>query len=604
MRRWIKLVPVLWAVLGHSTGVCANESQAGFQALLERAESVRSSDPRELGALLDELQGQSGNATPQQREFLRYLQAYQMVIASKYAEAIREAEALIAQSSDVGMQFRAGLLLVTAHAATRDFGSGLKQLAQTLALGDRVDDKHLRHRGWITAGVLYNQLGQYDLGRRSAERVLNDRPDARSFCFAGHLMAESEHHLGAGTGSESTLRSVIADCSAQKEAVAANLTRAYLIQDWAAAGKLEAAIAELQSHQETVGRTQYPHLIALFHALLADYLHQRGQDDAAEREAHRALASSEAASFSVPRVSAWRTLYEIALARGDAKVALEYFRNYAEADRAYLDDVKAREMAFQLAQLEVQQKEHTIALLNKQNQVLTLEQQVVRHEARFNRLLVGVLLLLLLGIGYWAWKVKRVQNVFRHLAQIDALTGVNNRHHFHQQADQALQKCAENRLVATLVMFDLDHFKSVNDTYGHATGDWVLKAVADTARRLCRDRDYIGRLGGEEFALLLIGTDLGQGLQLAERCRALIAEIDTAASGHQFVVHASFGVSTTSIAGPDLRLLLAQADNAVYRAKHDGRDRVHAYGDNDPRERPAEQPTTGPLSSAPAASGI
>lgn len=600
MPRLFCLLLVLWVLTAPNTGVCDTATEHSFQALLEQADAVRSSDPQQLDALLSRLKTQSAQATPAQRELLRYLQAYQLVIASKYAEAISEAEALAAQTSAPAMQFRAGLLLVTAHAATRDFASGLTQLARTLKLIDSIADKDLRHRGLITAAVLYNQLGQYALGRANAERVLADAPEARSRCFAGHLLAEADHFLGRATASEATLRSVIEDCSVRQEAVAANLTRAYLIQQWAAAGKLDAAITELRAHQDEVSRTQYPHLIALFHALLASYLEQRGDALAAEREAHRALASTEAASFSIPRVSAWRTLYQIALRRRDATTALEYYRNFAESDRAYLDDVKAREMAYQLAQLEAQQKEHTIALLAKQNEVLTLEQQVTRQAARFNRLLVGVLLLLLLAIGYWAWKVKRVQNVFRHLAQIDALTGVNNRHHFHQQALQALQKCAENRLVATLVMFDLDHFKSVNDTYGHATGDWVLKAVADTARRLCRDRDYIGRLGGEEFALLLIGTELAQGLLLAEQCRASIAAIDTSASGHRFVVNASFGVSTSSIAGHDLRLLLAQADNAVYRAKHDGRDRVHAYGDSDLRDRATEPTAAGPMGNATA----
>lgn len=582
VRSWITILLVLWALCAHGASEPVPGQEADIQSLLERAEAIRSSDPRQLEILLATLEGRLDRATPEQRQYVRYLKAYRMVIGSDYAEGIREAEDLVSTSTDPAMQFRAGLLLVTAYAATRNFSAGLSQLARSLELSSQISDRDLRHRGWITAGVLYNQLGQYDLGRSMAERIRTDEPSHRSNCFAGHLIAEAEHHLGQTPGSESLLHTVISDCEAQQETVAANLTRTYLVQQWAGQGQVEKAIAELREHLPGAISTSYPHLIALFHSLLASYLHQLGEPAAAEQEAHRALAATENASFSVPRVNAWRVLYEVALQRGRSDEALSYYRNYAEADRAYLDDVKAREMAYQLAQLEVQQQQHTIALLNKQNQVLTLEQQVARHQARFNRLLIGLLIVLLIGLGYWAWKIKRVQRVFRHLAQIDALTGVHNRHHFHQQAELAVRKCAEQRLPATLVMFDLDHFKSVNDNWGHAAGDWVLKSVADTARGLCRDRDYIGRLGGEEFALLLIGAKLEDGIALAERCRSLIAETDTAASGHRFEITASFGVASSEIAGPDFRLLLAQADNAVYRSKHRGRNQVNAYSDGAP----------------------
>jgi diguanylate cyclase (GGDEF)-like protein len=130
---------------------------------------------------------------------------------------------------------------------------------------------------------------------------------------------------------------------------------------------------------------------------------------------------------------------------------------------------------------------------------------------------------------------------------------------------------------AALVMFDLDHFKAINDTYGHGAGDWVLKQVGKTCSAHCRKVDYLGRIGGEEFAVLLRGLDLATAARLAEDCRSQLAQIDTRECGYSFVVTASFGVSSTAQSGYDLSRLLSHADQMLYRAKNEGRNRVCAY---------------------------
>ena len=126
-------------------------------------------------------------------------------------------------------------------------------------------------------------------------------------------------------------------------------------------------------------------------------------------------------------------------------------------------------------------------------------------------------------------------------------------------------------------MFDLDHFKAINDTYGHGAGDWVLRQVGRICASHCRKIDYIGRLGGEEFAVLLHGLDLPAASRLAEDCRARLAQIDTRESGYVFVVTASFGVTSSAQSGYDLSRLLSHADQMLYSGKRSGRNRVHAY---------------------------
>jgi diguanylate cyclase len=160
------------------------------------------------------------------------------------------------------------------------------------------------------------------------------------------------------------------------------------------------------------------------------------------------------------------------------------------------------------------------------------------------------------------------------------LTAVCNRHHFTRQSEAALAQSARSGEEVAMVMFDLDHFKSINDRYGHGVGDWVLRKVVETCRPICRQVDVLGRIGGEEFAVLMCGYDLRAARRMADDCRVRLAGIDTGESGYVFRITASFGVTTSHMSGYDLTRLLSHADKALYRAKRGGRNRVCAYEGN------------------------
>lgn len=160
------------------------------------------------------------------------------------------------------------------------------------------------------------------------------------------------------------------------------------------------------------------------------------------------------------------------------------------------------------------------------------------------------------------------------LAMFDPLTGAGNRRLFQQQAAIELADSRRTEQPLGLVMFDIDHFKTVNDRWGHAVGDLVLQKVVETARDLLRPRDFLTRLGGEEFALLLPGTGIEEAVAVAERLRRAIA-------GHPMVeddlrVTVSLGVTLVGHAETAIGPALDRADAALYRAKQGGRDRVEA----------------------------
>ncbi|MCF7221793.1 GGDEF domain-containing protein [Marilutibacter chinensis] len=550
--------------------------------LLEQADAVRSTDPIRFGAVLDEVNERASELSGPQLQHLRLLQAYRLGYGGQYQGAIELARDVFDSASAGAIKFRAGLLLANSAATTRDFSLALKSLEETIALPDDGIPSELVEQAQLVAGVIYNQLGQHEKTLQFASSVQQmEAASERSRCFASQLRHEALANLQPERSGERIpqIREAIAACDGIGEAVASNLMRINLARSMAAQGDRTGAIAMLQAHADEVGRTRYPRLVAEFHSTLADYLLIESRLDAASMHAHAALEASHNNAHSLPRVTAYRVLYEIALVRNDILQALDNYRRHAEADKAYLDDVKIRELAVQQIRNEVQQKDQAIALLSKQNEVLKLEQQVAKASAQNTRLLLLLFAVVLAGIGYWAYKIKRVQMAFRRQAQTDGLTGISNRRHFRDEADALLKRCSASGKDAALVLLDLDNFKHVNDRHGHAAGDWVLMQVAEACTAACRDGDLCGRLGGEEFGILSCGGDIDAARRIAERCRTLLAAIDTATIGHAHRVTASFGCTTASRSGNAFESMFTDADTAMYRAKGSGRDRIVVHGD-------------------------
>jgi diguanylate cyclase (GGDEF)-like protein len=161
----------------------------------------------------------------------------------------------------------------------------------------------------------------------------------------------------------------------------------------------------------------------------------------------------------------------------------------------------------------------------------------------------------------------------RLIAQVDHLTGALTRRGFVDQAEREIERAKRYGRATSLVMIDVDHFKRVNDTHGHAAGDQVLRQIAHLAEVTLRPSDQFGRIGGEEFALLLPETDGAAAVIAAERLRQKIEQHPLVCSdGSTMHVTASFGVSELSATTSSLTEWLARADTALYTAKTSGRN--------------------------------
>lgn len=169
---------------------------------------------------------------------------------------------------------------------------------------------------------------------------------------------------------------------------------------------------------------------------------------------------------------------------------------------------------------------------------------------------------------------KEVELELRRLAATDTLTGLANRRHFLDQMALALARCQRHDTPIALLMLDLDFFKQVNDQYGHATGDEVLRHVAGIMAASLRRIDLLGRLGGEEFAILLPDTDVEGATEFAERLRQETATHPASTPTGEIRITISIGVTPFLADDAHVDTILARADRALYRAKGNGRNRV------------------------------
>ncbi|WP_169725277.1 diguanylate cyclase [Fundidesulfovibrio putealis] len=165
------------------------------------------------------------------------------------------------------------------------------------------------------------------------------------------------------------------------------------------------------------------------------------------------------------------------------------------------------------------------------------------------------------------------------LAATDPLTGIGNRRHFLERAEDELARSKRYSLPLVFLMVDIDHFKSINDTYGHDTGDDVLKSMASTLQHTMRATDIVGRLGGEEFGVLLIQTGTDEALVIAERLLKTLQSVCVLTKTGSICYTVSIGLSAFEVEDDSMESLMKRADLALYHAKETGRNRVCCFGD-------------------------
>ncbi|MDB6107473.1 MAG: diguanylate cyclase protein [Gammaproteobacteria bacterium] len=545
-------------------------------ALLQRADRIKTSDPAGFAALLDSLEDQSNDLTAPQQEFVRYLRGWKSAYDGEYETALARLESTIRETHDVTLKFRANASIIHILLMASHYEEAFTHLTQLLVLLPKNTDLAAREQGLVVASQLYNEVGQYDLGINYSQKVIDENWLGRGICKGSDQKLRAEVASGKVRSVGPEFAAAIEACTQLNELAYANYIRTYEANVYIANNQVDEGIRLLTEHYPETLRSGFRHLISRFESLLAEAYQKKGDVAAARQFAARTIASAVPDEVTEPLVVAYRLLYEQARQAGDFKSALEYHEKYAAADKGYLDVTTARQLAYQRVAHESVASRLQIEALNKENHVLQLEQALGAKAVENSRLYIMLLLMIVGFVGFWAYRTKRLQLHFMSLSQIDGLTGIANRPHFLHQAQEALESARKAQQPLCIILCDLDHFKSINDKYGHAAGDQVLRQTVAECQIYMRPADLFGRFGGEEFSFLMAGCGLETARLRAEQLRLTLAGI-SANGAMGSPVSASFGIASTAASGYDLRQLLAHADSALYAAKRSGRNCVVVY---------------------------
>lgn len=565
---------VLLAALLGGTAVAAVPAPDDQAQLLKRADSIKTSNHAEFTDLLQRLDRDATKLSSEQQWYLRYLDAWQAAYIGDYETATSLSNAVMDQSTDITLRFRAGATLVNMLGIGHHYEEAFARLSQMLDQLPQVVDKDARFQGLAEATQLYIEAGQYDLASGYADQLLAESPTGEGTCKSSYLALDARYRSGKLQTIDQQFQDGIDVCVKAGETLFANGIRADMASFDIQRGRTADAIKLLQGNYSDVQRARYQSLISQFDALLAQAYWKEGEITLTKQFALGAIDSSIKNEYTESLANAYQLLYLLEKQQGDPGAALAWHEKYMAADKGYLNELSAKALAYQAIKQQVLAKKLQIDTLNKQNQILQLQHALGKKAAETSRLYVTLLLTVLAFIALWAYRIKRSQLRFMRLARRDGLTGIFNRKHFISAAEQQLQYCQKSARHACLVLIDLDHFKLVNDTHGHAVGDRVLKRAVDACQAHLRSTDVFGRLGGEEFGILLPECTLAQVNYRAEQLRAAVAAVSGGDEAVVIPVSASFGVAATIRSGYELRQLLIHADSALYRSKREGRNRV------------------------------
>ncbi|WP_019029592.1 tetratricopeptide repeat-containing diguanylate cyclase [Colwellia piezophila] len=544
---------------------------------LNLADNSRLRDPKLFRQLLAELIKKKPHFTAVHQQFFNYLQAYHFAFIGEHDQAEQTLKNILRSEANTLLKFRVNHTLINLSAINHKWADGLRYVADNNAMIDKIKDKRYIQHSLLATAMFYLQLKQYDLALKHIS--LLEQHDVPLFkqCFIKQYSLEVKLELATLSVDNDGISKAIRLCVKAENKIGANSIRLYQAELYLQKNQPDQALQLLLPYRGEIKATLFPMLIASANNMIARAYFQLDDMGNAKNYAMTAMLLNKHNTGIKRGRDSYQVLYQVAEQEKNFVLALSYFKQYAQLDKAFLDEVKAKHLAFQLAEHDSAEQANKIKLLNEINNVLVTKQALSETKVRNVQLLITILVLLLIILSVWGAGLWQRHKRVRLLAESDDLTGIYNRRHFNYVSVSALRYCKTARQDLSVIMFDLDNFKLVNDSFGHACGDWTLKEAIKACLAIGKNSDVLARLGGEEFCLLLPSTNIDEAYIRAEACRIAIENIITEASGFDFSITASFGVTDIKRSGFRLTDLLKDADSAMYIAKQAGRNQVMLF---------------------------
>ncbi len=396
-----------------------------------------------------------------------------------------------------------------------------------------------------------------------------------SKCYLQAQIYEIHNKMGIAQGLAKNIEKVINECEEHDiSLLLANLYRS-LGNNHLYTGDLGSAYTALELSRDYLKENPYqPERMELFYSLASLYFQQ---GDIQKSEYYiKMILDSEKNDWSYLEYEIYELLSKLEEKKGSAASANKYLLDAYEAKIERFEERNRLGLIYQKVKYSNLESEAQIKILDQENELLKLNSEVQAQSKRIYQLFSVITALLVALITLMFLRTKKLKERYQELSRKDGLTGVLSRRYALKIAKDVHSKSIANDHKYSLVVFDLDYFKSINDRYGHAIGDWVLKQVTEKVSSQIRKVDAFGRLGGEEFILVLPDTESQEAKMLAERCLEAIKTIQHDVFDDHYVVTASFGVATYP-EFKDLEALIQNADDAMYKAKQMGRNQIFSF---------------------------
>lgn len=551
------------------------EDADDLQARIEHAAELNVTAPwEESQAVLEELQSELDRATPRQRARVTFLQARNQALAGDYDRAIELLDPL--RRDGIFPELRLSAYRLSANAAiNRDrFEDAYRFLREGLDLIPEVDAVEPRTKLLSLAAYAYGSADESGRGIEYAEQAVGmakDSGNARLQCVALAELSLALERDGQTAKALETRREGLDRCRVAGDPVYMGTSTVALGELLVSQGRIAEGLETIREGVSKTAEAGYRDGMLNGRLSLARALVEDGQLENAEGVLEPLVAQFEKLEFWRNLDEAHRLLARIAESRGEYADALEHYKAAENADDLLLDRERAMRVAYLQVEFDTRRKEQQLDLLQEQYRVLDLQQESQRQRRylAFGGVAATTVIILLLLL-----LLARTRSDRRHLlwlSQHDGLTGLRNHSSFFRRANEALAVCRHTGQPFTLVVADIDFFKQINDEYGHDVGDRVLREIGELLSTVFWPQGIVGRIGGEEFGMVLPGMDRDQARDLIDEFNARLSPLTE--EGAVIDLTLSYGIAETQdeITVERLRRF---GDQALYEAKRRGRNCV------------------------------
>lgn len=562
------LVAYLFCML--SASAVQNEPD-NADRILKQAYGIRSASPSEAKRLLDALDRDS--LTSYQKDRFDYLRAFEKYINNDFEGAIDDLHRLSHNASSLDHTLLAKSFALALNSGIQRWNDAFNLLDEIAPQVNTIKSKEVQENVHIAMMNFYLQINEHELNTKYIEPLLNQDYSLRFGCNARlqYLNAMVENDLDKLNAQR--FEQAIEYCKDLDEPIINLALFGMFARYYYYVQEFDKALQILDDKLPEVERLVYKRVAAEFYELKSLISLATDELENAKFFSQLIIDDAKAEDLSISIISAHKTLYEAEKRLGNFQTALLHHENYLKALSRNIDKENAKRVAIQKAKHNVEEKLVQIALLDKENSLLSTKALLSEKTADNRMLVIALMTVSLVFIGVWVYQRHKHFAYLRDISVRDSLTNIANRRYFTDHASEAISHAKTQAIPISLVVFDIDNFKHINDTYGHLEGDNAIKLCVKAVQRSLRSNDLIGRLGGEEFGILLERVDLTQAFDIAEQCRK---EIIRAAQEEacDYSLSASFGVACSTITDCEYSALFERADKMLYRAKNTGKNKV------------------------------